>query len=360
MVDVTSGRLWRADWLGQWSPDGKTIARTRCCVGDGGLDIIDVSTGSGGRIVEGDTVGAAWSPDGTRIAFSVHPPAGGPRGPYIVNRDGSGLRRLGDMPGVWTIKWSSSGEYIAFSATVQRSLYVLHVESEEITAVADSSNGFAWSPDGAVLAFTDDTGLYVHEPTIGNRSQLAAGQSGNRFPLAAGISSDPIWSPDGAKIAFRFGPRIAMAYGAYAGDPQSGIQIFYVVEVEGSAEPKPLPPARKLSWSPDGSRIAYLSEGCITGDWDIYTVDAEGGSQVRLTSTPEAIKEGPSWSPTGSTIAFSTFDKLMLVDADSEELRTLAVSGRPGARGPSLHGGAWSSDGRYIVFGTGFDHGICD
>jgi Tol biopolymer transport system component len=153
-----------------------------------------------------------------------------------------------------------------------------------------------------------------------------------------------------------------MAYGAYAGDPEVGQQILHVVELEGSSEPKPLPVATTMSWSPDGSQIAYREFGCITGTWDIYTIDPGSVSMERLTSVPEGPKEGPFWSPASTTIAFSTFGELMLADAESGELQTLATSGgsesyRPGIH---LHDSVWSPDGRYIQFSAGGAHGICD
>jgi hypothetical protein len=128
-----------------------------------------------------------------------------------------------------------------------------------------------------------------------------------------------------------------------------------------------LPPARNPSWSPAGESIAYLSEGCVTGSWGVYSVLPDGSSAMPLTDIGESAMEGPVWAPAGSTIAFSTFERLMLVDADSLELHSLAVSGEPGAPGPTihLHGGdwhssPWSSDGRYLAFHAGYDHGICD
>jgi WD40 repeat protein len=351
LAEVATGRLWRLGGL--WSPDGKTLLSTGCCIGQGGLDLIDVPAGPAKRIFSGDIASAAWSPDGSEILFSRY--QDGPKGLYVINRDGSGLRQLSDMAGIWAFTWSPTGERIAFDRDYH--LHLLDVDSGEITDVADFAHTYAWSPDGRSLAFSDDSGLYLYEPDSGERRQLAVGESGG--PI--------LWSPDGSRIAFRFGPRIAMTYGAYAHDPSVGPRLIHVVEVQGSSEPKPLLPGRSPSWSPDSTSIAYLSEGCITGTWGIYTVRPDGTSAVSLTDIGESAMEGPVWSPVGSAIAFSTFDRLMLVEADSQELRTLAVSGRPGAPGPTLHihgsdwhSAPWSPNGRYVAFHAGGDHGICD
>jgi len=349
LAEVGSDRLW---WFGDqggiWSPDGETLLSWGCCIGQGSLELIDVPDGPAARIFSGDIASAAWSPDSSRIAFSRY--ENGPEDLFVISRDGSGLKQLSDMAGIWTFTWSPTGERIAFDRDYH--LHLLDVDSGEITDVADFAHAYAWSPDGTALAFSNDSGLYLHEPDTGERRQLAVGQAGG--PI--------LWSPDGSRIAFPFGPRIAMTPGAYAHEPQTGPRLIHVVEVDGSAEPKPLPPGRSPSWSPDGTSIAYLSEGCITGEWDVYTVRPDGSSAKRLTDTPDSAKEGPAWSPTGSSIAYSTLDKLMLVDADSGEARTLAVSDALATIGDPLHlhGSPWSSDGQYIAFGISGAHGICD
>ena len=55
------------------------------------------------------------------------------------------------------------------------------------------------------------------------------------------------------------------------------------------------------SWAPDGSKIAYVSEG--TGDSEIWIVPSNGGTPVRFTNNP-ASDEQPNWSPDGRWIIF--------------------------------------------------------
>jgi len=56
-------------------------------------------------------------------------------------------------------------------------------------------------------------------------------------------------------------------------------------------------------WSPEGQRIAFLSER--DGNWDIYVMDADGSNPTNLTH--DAGFDGyPAWSPDGQRIAFAS------------------------------------------------------
>ncbi|MEO7190792.1 MAG: hypothetical protein ABI051_07015 [Vicinamibacterales bacterium] len=58
------------------------------------------------------------------------------------------------------------------------------------------------------------------------------------------------------------------------------------------------------AWSPDGSKLAYMSNE--TGDMDIWIVNRDGSGRQNLTSFPKADEGSPTWSPDGSQIAFTS------------------------------------------------------
>jgi Tol biopolymer transport system component len=77
-------------------------------------------------------------------------------------------------------------------------------------------------------------------------------------------------------------------------------------------------------WSPDGKRVAFVSDR--DGDWEIYGMNADGSDQHRLTRSP-GIDRAPAWSPDGSRIAFESdrrgdFD-IHVMDADGADERVL-------------------------------------
>jgi Tol biopolymer transport system component len=107
----------------------------------------------------------------------------------------------------------------------------------------------------------------------------------------AALDRHPTWSPDGSRIAFL--------------SDRTGTNDIWVIPTEGG-------PAVQLTsgpandgapdWSPDGSWIAYQSNAM--GDNDIWVVAAGGGTPRRITSST-ANDNQPDWSPDGSQIAFS-------------------------------------------------------
>ena len=97
------------------------------------------------------------------------------------------------------------------------------------------------------------------------------------------------------------------------------------------------------SWSPDGRRIAYQSNG---SNPDVYVMNADGSNQTRLTSDPGA-DGAPAWSPDGRIVFSSSRaggNHLFVMNADGTNVRQLTF-GAGDDYSPN-----WSPDGRRIVF----------
>jgi len=79
-------------------------------------------------------------------------------------------------------------------------------------------------------------------------------------------------------------------------------------------------------WSPDGTKVAFTSnEG---GNWNIYLIDLETDEVRRLTDG-SANEASPSWSPDGSRIVFSSDQsgewEIYTMKADGTEVRQLTA-----------------------------------
>jgi len=115
------------------------------------------------------------------------------------------------------------------------------------------------------------------------------------------------------------------------------------------------------SWSPDGSRIAYVHEtvGSASGyDMEIWVMNADGTGQTRLTFN-NAVDYMPVWSPDGSKIAWESnhayegvegYDSsapcdIWVMNADGSDQTRLTVDGG--------HYPTWSPDGPRIAFSHG-------
>jgi TolB protein len=275
-----------------WSRDGRKLAFVSRRDGNSEIYVMNAD-GSGLRNVTrtpSNDLRPAWSPDGRAIAFvkMILKKCPRPRDKtpcnndvyepnlYVVNGDGSGLRRLTTQ---WAAlvnpSWSADGKTIRFGR------YLVHADGTGQTELPRNVpfDG-AWSPDGKRIAFV----VVPHsprDPTVHGLWVMNADGSNPRRLARNAAWSNPVWSPDGRRIAFRRfdGGRLFVGHGT------AGPSDLYVVNADGSGLRRLTRHTenvlRWFAWSPDGRTIAFLHNR------EVYIVKADGSGERRLTQLNE-------------------------------------------------------------------------
>lgn len=271
----------------KWSPNGRKIVFTS------GHDVIDgpfpyqhhfeshvfvMNADGSGRTQLTNGVreeGAAWSPDGGKIAYmGATPDSSSPDSSshlFVMDADGSRqtqLTRLGRLSSYLNegeLAWSPNGTKIAYSNGVldHPGILVINADGSEATRLTDGiDRGAAWSPDGTKIAFVRavlgrGADIYVVNADGSGLAQLSSDTGGSRPSLS--------WSPDGTKIAFE----------------QNG--AIYLVNGNGTglAQLTFGPLAGLPAWSPDGGKIAYYTYEVTEAR--LYLMNLDGSGEVPLT-----------------------------------------------------------------------------
>lgn len=294
-----------------WSPDGKKVAFVSDYTksGHGNWNVFVMDTTAADQAVNLATQitdyqppekvaisDLAWSPDGSRIAFTRGNNSGGDQ-VIVENADGTSVFPLpiGGPGNNRHPSWSPDSSKIAYATTKN---------GPEQVYLASSLGGIApplanavgheplWSPDGSKIAFDG----YREGKNFGYIDLHVVNADGSGTPLI--VTPSPFtewtfsaWSPDGGRIAYR------------ATDSE-GKTTYRVMSANGTGDhPLAMPSggdAREASWSPDGSRVVYERGSFPPGTTNLYVSSADGsGSAQPLTSSGKSFD--PSWRVVLST-----------------------------------------------------------
>jgi len=206
--------------------------------------------------------------------------------------DGSGAEQITISPSDKRYPvWSQDGDKILFRTNNSEAFAIdlAKGNEERLLKTFGLIGSVAESLDGSELLFVRFRTDLMDDSDIWLKS--SEGQERRMLTDDKGLQYDPVWSPDGKKIAYISG---------------HGYQMHDLHIMEANGENK-----RRLTndkalellpaISPDGNTIAYVSDS--TGNYEIYLMEVDGDKVIRLTRH-DGIDTRPCWSPDGARIMF--------------------------------------------------------
>jgi Tol biopolymer transport system component len=194
---------------------------------------------------------------------------------FNINNSDFALQKKG-LNHIGEFNWSPDGSRTAFGCN---NVYIWHSEIDDIQKLTNFPycaicNGcqvynYQWSPSGNKIVFQSikdsNSEIYVVD---------ADGTNMKRLTINAVADTDPTWSPDGNKIAFCSNGDIHFI----------DINILQDTQLTKSPAYESEP-----AWSPDSSKIVFTSES--HNSKEIYMMAADGSNRIQLTS------KGDNYSP---------------------------------------------------------------
>ncbi len=410
-----------------WSPDGKRLAYQRDFNGSG-IYVINADGTGPQRLspTPGFDVTPSWSPDGTKIiyarlheapqpnkppltdirvmnadgtgdrailantVFSVEPRwsvndsivfmslmNGGTLDVYVINLDGTGLRRLTNGANNGDPVWSPDGSKISFGSDREEgnklNIFAMNADGSNVVQLTHvdvpyEAGDTNWSSDGKKITFEHDiNGMKQSDPNaFAEVWTMNADGSGAATTTiqCSNVGCAPSWQPRKDVVARKTSDAQVVFQSGIPGNPSSPQEIF-TMNLDGSNRTqitsdglnKFLP-----RFSPDGTQLLYTKflEGgynAANARPDVVVYDFASAKETRLTFGGTAFQ--PVWSPDGKRIAFGSLagDSLWIMNGDGSNAR-MAGSPSLGPDDKRWNDFAWSSDD-WILFVVGQNTGGC-
>ena len=275
-----------------------------------------------------------WAPDQSRIALVGREASSGLDALWTIRPDGALLTQV-SLPGTEVFdpldpelpRWSPDSQRIAFRASPRpsepRRLFVASASGSEVIEVSENiaplsavGTDYAWSPDGSLLAFTtSNLFLYTVQPD-GAALSILIDEVLPSTPTQANIQ----WQPSGGSLACLYI------------DPASNLERLVVLPVLGGgsafATSNDGDVLSNWSWSPDGSRLAYLAEIRAFGPSRLFTISNDGSGQTQASGEQDVTSF--RWSPSSEYVAYTALGNdlfsLYSADADGSARRVLSAT----------------------------------
>ena len=290
-----------SEWISAaWSPDGTQIAFHRMSGPESGLYLVPALGGPekklrSTRIPWEDFPTVSWSPDGRLIAFSDWLSNDDHTAIFLLSTATGDTERIPNSSkclGQVQPSFSHSGDRLAYwcldgKEAVLYSLPLQGGNPKMVSLLPDWPTGLTWSADDKELIYSLWHGF------SGKFREVTVADGSTRTLAFAESAQLPAVSASGDKLVFN----------SYTSNPN----IWRRDLIHPESPPIEFVPSSRSQWgaqySPDGKRIVFTS--LRTGVQGVWISDENGSNLVQI-SDPAKPSGSPQWSPDGTRIAFDS------------------------------------------------------
>jgi len=287
----------------------------------------------------------AFSPDGTRIRFTVFNAVANISELWEAQADGSGMHRLlagwNRTPNECCGLWTNDGNYYIFDSVRDgaSNVWIISERSSFWRKASPTPVQLTAGPLAFYSGIPSKDGKKLFVEGVQQRGELVKYDTRSRefVPFLGGISAgETDFSRDGKWVSYISYPDDTLWRSRLDGSER--LQLTY----SSSSMRASLP-----HWSPDGQQIAF--SGITPGKpWKVFLISKDGGTPTAITADEDATEADPTWSADGKSLAFGhSGDSAERTFIEVFDVQSRNISRLPGSQ--AMFAPRWSPDGHYIA-----------